>query len=156
MQGKDSIHASDGKAGRTPSNVVYFSSFKKAKNMSECLNVLLQRTDKYFSGFKKGSFVGIKMTVGDEGSTGYIRPDIVRVVVENLKARGLKPFVFDTNVIYTGRRQNAVDHLNLAYIKGFTPDNLGCPYIIADSVFGTDSRVIEVDFRNIKEIRVPS
>jgi hypothetical protein len=135
---------------------VYFSRLKKGQTRAVCLKTLLNRIDTYLSEFKKDSFVGIKMTVGDEKSTGYIKPEIVRILVENLKDRGAKPFVFDTNVIYTGQRQNAIDHLNLAYRKGFTPDNLGCPYIIADSVFGTDSRIIKVDFKNIKEIRVPS
>ncbi len=135
---------------------VYFSRLKEEKSTKECLAAILDNMDPYLSVFKKGSFVGIKMTIGDEGSTGYIKPDIVRVLVENLKERGIKPFVFDTNVIYTGQRRNAVDHLNLAYRKGFTPDNLGCPYIIADGVFGSDSKIIKKDFRNIKEIRVPS
>jgi uncharacterized Fe-S center protein len=78
------------------------------------------------------------------------------VLAQNLKDRETRPFVFDTNVIYKGQRQNAVDHLNLAYRKGFTPDNIGCPYIIADSIFGTDSTVFKVNYENIKEIRVPS
>jgi uncharacterized Fe-S center protein len=80
----------------------------------------------------------------------------VRIIVDKVKEHGAKPFVFDTNVIYSGHRQNAIDHLNLAYRKGFTPRKLGCPFIIADSVFGTDSRAIKVDFNNIKEIKVPS
>ncbi len=134
---------------------VYFSSLHE-KTRSECFRAILNNTDMYFSRFKKGSFVGIKMTVGDKKNTGYIKPEIVKILVENLKRRGAKPFVFDTNVIYKGPRQNAVDHLNLAYQKGFTPERLGCPHIIADSVFGTDSKVMKVDFKNIKEIRVPS
>lgn len=135
---------------------VYFSRLKKGQNRLDCLKSLLSRVETYISQFKKGAFVGIKMTIGDEKNTGYIKPEIVRILVKNLKERGAKPFVFDTNVIYKGKRQNAVDHLDLAFHKGFTPDNLGCPYIVADSVFGTDSRSIKVDFRNIKEIRVPS
>lgn len=134
---------------------VYFSSLHE-RTRSECFRVILNNTDTYFSRFKKGSFVGIKMTVGDKKSTGYIKPEIVKILVENLKRRGAKPFVFDTNVIYKGQRQNSVDHLNLAYQKGFTPEKLGCPYIIADSVFGTDSKIRKVDFKNIKEIRIPS
>lgn len=134
---------------------VYFSSLHE-KTRSECFRTILNNTDMYFSRFKKGSFVGIKMTVGDKKNKGYIKPEIVKILVENLKRRGAKPFVFDTNVIYKGPRQNAVDHLNLAYQKGFTPEKLGCPHIIADSVFGTDSKVMKVDFKNIKEIRVPS
>lgn len=135
---------------------VCFKKLDQGQNRRDCFRLLLNNLDDDLSRFKKGSFVGIKMTIGDRGSTGYIRPELVKVLVENLKRRGAKPFVFDTNVIYKGQRQNAVDHLNLAYSKGFTPEKLGCPYIIADSVFGTDSRTIKVDFKNVQELKVPS
>ena len=134
---------------------VAFSSIKD-KERSDCLVSVLNGANGYLSQFKKDAFVGIKMTIGDEGSTANIKPDLVRIIVDKLKEQGAKPFVFDTNVIYQGQRQNSVDHLNLAYRKGFTPDNLGCPYIIADSVFGTDSQSIAVDFKNVQEIKVPS
>jgi hypothetical protein len=135
---------------------VYWSKLKNGWSPSVCLKTLLERINPYLSEFKRDSFVGIKMTIGDEKNTGYLKPEIVRILVETLKQKGVIPFVFDTNVIYKGKRQNAVDHLNLAYRKGFTPENLGCPYIIADSVFGTDSKAIKVNFKNIKEIKVPS
>ncbi|RJQ23169.1 MAG: DUF362 domain-containing protein [Nitrospiraceae bacterium] len=128
----------------------------KDRSRSECFKAILKSSEGHLSQFKKGSFVGIKMTVGDKKNTGHIKPEFVKTLVENLKRRGAKPFVFDTNVIYHGQRQNAVDHLNLAYQKGFTPDRIGCPFVIADSVFGTDSKAIAVDFKNLKEIRVPS
>lgn len=137
---------------------VFLSRIKKGHSREACFENLLGALVKPLADFGAGTFVGIKMTIGDEASTGYVKPELVRVLVEHLKSRGAKPFVFDTNVIYSGLRQNAVDHLNLAYRKGFTPDALGCPYIIADSVFGTDSRSLKVkaDFKNIKEIKVPS
>lgn len=135
---------------------VYFNKLRKGHGKSDCLKDVLKRIDRGLSMFEKDFFVGIKMTVGDDKNTGYIKPEIVRILVENLKNRGAKPFVFDTNVIYRGMRQNAVDHMNLAFSKGFTPDNLGCPFIVADGVFGTDSRVIKADFKNVREIRVPS
>ncbi|MEW6599898.1 MAG: DUF362 domain-containing protein [Nitrospirota bacterium] len=135
---------------------VYFSPLQKQQSRTDCFETLVRAIARDVSQFSAGSFVGIKMTVGDEGSTGFIQPELVRVLVETLKGQGAKPFVFDTNVIYSGRRQNSVDHLNLAYRKGFTPDKLGCPYIIADSVFGTDSKSVKVDFHNVKELKVPS
>lgn len=135
---------------------VYFSSLRKGKSRSGCFKTLLEGIGPLLLGYQEGSYVGIKMTIGDEGSTGYIKPDLVRILVDKLKDQGAKPFVFDTNVIYHGQRQNSIDHMNLAYRKGFTPDNLGCPYIIADSVFGTDSRSVKVNSPNIKEIKVPS
>jgi len=134
---------------------VYFSSIRE-RSRSDCFRILLKSMEENLSQFQKGSFVGIKMTIGDKKTTGYIRPELVKILVENLKRRGAKPFVFDTNVIYKGQRQNAVDHLNLAYQKGFTNDKLGCPYIIADGVFGTDSRTVKVAYKNIGELRVPS
>jgi uncharacterized Fe-S center protein len=137
-------------------SAVYFNRIAKGERGQDCFKALLERIDPYISQFTKGSFVGIKMTIGDKGSTGYIKPEIVSVLVKKLKKQGAKPFVFDTNVIYKGQRQNAVDHLNLAYHKGFTPGKLGCPYIIADSVFGTDSKSLKVDSGRIKEIKVPS
>jgi len=138
------------------SQEVFLSRLRQGHGRSECLSSLLDALDGHLSGFRRGSFVGIKMTIGDEKSTGYIHPALVRIVVDNLKERGARPFIFDTNVIYKGKRQNAVDHLNLAYKKGFTPENIGCPYIIADGVFGTDSVPLPVDFKNLKEIKVPS
>jgi len=135
---------------------VYFSALKKRQSHTDCFEALIRGIGSDLSQFGAGAFVGIKMTVGDEHSTGFIQPHVVRLLVDTLKEQGARPFVFDTNVIYSGQRQNAVDHLNLAYRKGFTPDNLGCPYIIADSVFGTDSKVVKVDFHNVKEIKVPS
>jgi len=134
---------------------VYFSELKNGDKRG-CFERLLNSIDPLISCFGKGSFVGIKMTVGDKGSTGYIKPELVSILVKRLKKQGARPFVFDTNVIYKGKRQNAVDHLGLAYQKGFTPGKVGCPYIIADGVFGTDSRSIKVDFKHLKEIKVPS
>ncbi|UCH79889.1 MAG: DUF362 domain-containing protein [Nitrospiraceae bacterium] len=135
---------------------VYFSKLEKGERIRDCLNRLMVSIDPFLTSFGKGSFVGIKMTIGDQGSTGYIKPELVGMLVKKLKKQGAKPFVFDTNVIYHGKRQNAVDHLNLAYQKGFTPGKIGCPYIIADSVFGTDSISVKADYKNIRQIKVPS
>jgi uncharacterized Fe-S center protein len=135
---------------------VYVNRMVKGQRVQDCFQALLGSLDPYLSQFKKGSFVGIKMTIGDKKSTGYIKPEVVSLLVKKLRKQGAKPFVFDTNVIYKGQRQNAVDHLTLAYNKGFTPGKLGCPYIIADGVFGSDSVAIKVDSDGISEIKVPS
>jgi hypothetical protein len=135
---------------------VYFSELNERRRIRDCFEAVLERLDPFFEEFRKGDFAGIKMTVGDTGSTGYIRPEFVGMLVRRLKKRGVKPFVFDTNVIYRGKRQNAVDHLNLAYQKGFTPGKIGCPYIIADGVFGTDSVSIKTSGHRVGQIKVPS
>ena len=135
---------------------VYFSELNEGRRIRDCFEVILDNLAPFMAGLNKGDFVGIKMTVGDTGSTGCIRPELVGMIVRRLKKLGIKPFVFDTNVIYRGKRQNAVDHLNLAYQKGFTPGKIGCPYIIADGVFGNDSISIRTSGQRTGEIKVPS
>ncbi|MBI4838728.1 MAG: DUF362 domain-containing protein [Nitrospirae bacterium] len=135
---------------------VYFSRIKKGQDRSDCFKSLLEKISTPLRDFKKGSFVGIKITIGEKQNKGHIKPEFVKILCDKLKKQGAKPFVFDTNVIYKGERQNAVDHLNLAYGKGFTIDKLGCPFIVADGVFGTDSKNIKVNYSHIKELRVPS
>lgn len=152
---------------------VYFKSLRDSNDRQGCLIGVLNSLQSELEHFKRGRIIGIKITIGDSKATSYIRPELVKLVVNKLKSLQLRPFVFDTNVIYQGERMNAVDHLNLAYAKGFSPEALGCPFIIADGVFGTDSRAIKIDsvrknspkrirfskrinLRNLKEIRVPS
>jgi hypothetical protein len=135
---------------------VYFKSISGSTDRKGCLAGILNRLKSDFKEFKQGAIVGIKTTIGDSEDVGYVKPELIRLIVDELKNNRAKPFIFDTNVIYKGMRMNAVDHLNLAYRKGFLPQKLGCPFIIADSVFGTDSKVIKLGLKNLKEIRVPS
>lgn len=58
-------------------------------------------------------FVAVKLHFGETGNRGYIRAPIVRKVVEQIKETGARPFLTDTNTLYTGERANSVDHLFL-------------------------------------------
>jgi uncharacterized Fe-S center protein len=129
---------------------VYFKSTKESRK--EAFSAALN----YLPTYPKNSFVAIKITIGDENSRLHVSPDLVAEVVKKVKSQGAKPFVFDTNVIYKGQRTNAVDHMNLAYNKGFAPQNIGAPFIIADGLSGLDGREFKVDYKNIKKIKVPS
>ncbi|MFR5701551.1 MAG: DUF362 domain-containing protein [Eubacterium ramulus] len=59
-------------------------------------------------------------------------------------------FSTDCNTLYVGSRKNAVDHLETAYMNGFTPYATGCPVIIADGLKGTDEALVPVDGEYIK------
>lgn len=131
---------------------VYFKSISEDTAKDAALSGVLKNIPTY----KKDAFVAIKLTIGDENSRLYLKPELVRQVVEVVKGQGARPFVFDTSVIYHGKRSNAVDHLNLAYEKGFSPDNIKAPFIIADGLFGLDGREFKVDYKNIKKIKIPS
>ncbi|MEL7640894.1 MAG: DUF362 domain-containing protein [Solidesulfovibrio sp.] len=101
----------------------------------------------------KGDLTAIKVHFGERGCDTHISPSHARTVVELVKARGGKPFVTDTNTLYSGSRHNAVDHLATAVEHGFDYAVLGAPVVIADGL--DSSNVIEVEiagkhFRKVK------
>ena len=67
----------------------------------------------------KNKFVALKIHFGEPGNLAYIRPNYVHVLTEIIKQKGGRPFLTDTNTLYTGRRANAVDHLVSAEKKRF-------------------------------------
>ena len=85
---------------------------------------------------KKGDFVALKMHLGEAKKKDFISPIFVKPVVDMVKKAGGKPFVTDTNTLYTSPRDNAVSHLSLAAKNGFSYETLGCPVIIADGLVG--------------------
>jgi len=130
--------------------------FKGVDESSESKQAALSAVLQFLPKFSASTIVPIKITIGDSNSPFAIKPELVTLVVEKIKSQNAKPFVFDTNVIYKGERNNAIDHLTLAYKKGFTPDKIKAPFIIADGIFGLDGKDFKVDYQHIKNIRVPS
>ena len=92
----------------------------------------------------KDKYVAIKIHFGELGNMAYLRPGYARVVVDLVKDMGGKPFLTDANTMYVGSRKNALDHLETAYINGFTPYSTGCHVIIADGLKGTDEVAVPV------------
>lgn len=84
-------------------------------------------------------------TFGEPGNLAYIRPNYAARMANLLRSFGAKPFLTDCNTLYSGRRSNAVDHLQSAMENGFNPISAQCQVIIADGVKGTDYREIPID-----------
>ncbi|MDR0834959.1 MAG: DUF362 domain-containing protein, partial [Tannerella sp.] len=104
----------------------------------------------------KGKFVAIKIHFGEPGNLAYIRPNYVARIVTLLKNLGAKPFLTDSNTLYSGGRSNAVDHLNSAVANGFNPLTANCNVIIADGVKGTDVREVELNGEYCKAPKIGS
>ena len=62
----------------------------------------------------EGKFTAIKIHFGEPGNMAYIRPNYAGRVVDVIRSLGGKPFLTDSNTLYSGGRSNAVDHLNAA------------------------------------------
>ena len=69
---------------------------------------------------------------------------MVRAVVDCIKHAQAKPFLTDTNTLYSGKRADSVDHMLTAYEHGFTMEGVGVPVIIADGLRGQDHVVVDV------------
>jgi len=97
--------------------------------------------------FEKGDSVAIKIHMGEYYNTGYLRPPIVRGIVEKVKEYGGKPFVTDTTTMLLGAfwgRTTARDYLETAARNGFTQASMGCPVVISDGEIGLDDVRVEV------------
>ncbi len=92
-----------------------------------------------------GKYVAIKMHFGEPGNLAYLRPNWAKAVADLVKSQGGKPFLTDCNTLYVGGRKNALDHMESAYVNGFTPYSTGCHIMIADGLKGNDEVEVPVE-----------
>ena len=122
---------------------VYFSDLRTSptRNLLDKMERLVRK-----AGLEslplKDSFTAIKIHFGEPGNLAYIRPNYAARMANLLRSLGAKPFLTDCNTLYSGRRSNAVDHLQSAMENGFNPISAQCQVIIGDGLKGTDYREI--------------
>lgn len=93
----------------------------------------------------ENKYVAVKVHFGEWGNMAFLRQQYAKVVCDFVKRKGGKPFLTDCNTLYAGYRHNAVDHLDAAYMNGYSPLSTGVHTIIADGLRGTDERLIPVE-----------
>lgn len=125
---------------------VYFTNLRTtpSSNLLDKMERLVKRAGLANIDFKD-QFVAIKIHFGEPGNLAYIRPNYVARLATILRNLGAKPFLTDCNTLYSGRRANAVDHLQSAMENGFNPISAKCDVIIADGLKGTECREIEIN-----------
>lgn len=126
---------------------VYFIKAESGEDVSSHAQKVSQLFD--FAGFKdvihKNDMVAIKTSFGEKGNIGYLKPPIVKTIVDKVKDCNGKPFLIETNTLYAGRRTNAVDHISHAYDHGFCYENIGAPIIIGDGLLGEHDVQVEIN-----------
>lgn len=134
---------------------VYFTNLRTNpnSNLLDKMERLIKRAGIANIDFKN-QFVAIKIHFGEPGNLAYIRPNYAARLVKLLRELGAKPFLTDCNTLYSGRRSNAVDHLQSARENGFNALSAGCDVIIADGVKGTDYREIKINGQYCKAPKI--
>lgn len=134
---------------------VYFTNFHAtgSENLLQKLHRLMKT-----AGFEQIDFsekyAAIKIHFGEYGNLAFLRPNYAKVVADYVKQQGGKPFLTDCNTLYVGSRKNALDHLETAYVNGFSPLQTGCHVIIGDGLKGTDEAIVPINQKYVKEAKI--
>jgi len=139
------------------SSKVHFTDMRATQKLN-----LIDKVGKLFSeaGFKEmispGDLVAVKLHFGEKGNTGFIRPQFIRKIVDEIKKAGGKPFLTDANTLYVGSRSNAVDHLRTAIENGFAYAVVDAPLVIADGLSGKDYIQVPVNLKHCMDVKIGS
>ena len=134
---------------------VYFTDLRTTpkRNLFNKIEDLLNRT-KIDTKIAANDLVAIKLHFGEYGNTAYLRPVYLRTVVERVKKAGGKPFLTDTNTLYTGSRSDSVSHLSTAIANGFDYSCTGAPIIIADGLRGAGGAKVSIAGEVLTEVGI--
>ena len=101
---------------------VYFTNFRTTmtENLLQKITRLIKKAGIEKIDFQD-KFVAIKIHFGEPGNLAFLRPNYAKAVVDVIKSLGGKPFLTDCNTLYVGGRKNALDHIDAAYLNGFSP-----------------------------------
>lgn len=135
---------------------VYFVDFQTGSRENNIPNKIkkLYDTTGINQILVENELTAVKVHFGERGMNTYIHPVFVRQVVDKVKEGGGKPFLTDTNTLYTGGRTNSVDHLQTAIENGFAYPVVNCPIIIADGIFSKNNVDVEIGKKHFRKVRI--
>jgi len=131
---------------------VYFWNLRASRKMPFDLRIkkLLKKLE-LGSMLEPGMLTAVKVHFGEGGATGFVSPLWIKPIVEFIRKSGAKPFLTDTNTLYTGNRGESVSHHLQAAAHGFDPNVLNAPVIIADGLKSGNERVVQYPGNKLKE-----
>ncbi|MCR5813460.1 MAG: DUF362 domain-containing protein [Desulfovibrio sp.] len=127
---------------------------KLAKIRRLCKAAGLEEKVKPFDLAPCDQLCAIKVHFGERGNDTYLHPTFVREVVDQVRAAGAKPFLTDTCTLYKAFRHNGADHLETAYLHGFTPYVVNAPVVIADGVTSQAWREVTVNLKHFTSVKI--
>lgn len=135
---------------------VYFADFyakDKKNNTSANIKKLFDK-----AGFKdiisEDDQVAVKVHFGEKGNVTFINPVNIRQIIDKIKECQGKPFLTDTNTLYSGSRTNCVDHIQTAIENGFAYSVVDAPIIIADGMYSRNSENVDINLKHFDSVKI--
>jgi uncharacterized Fe-S center protein len=137
---------------------VFFTNFRSRSQGENKVNKVknIFKTCGFANFIQEDHLTAIKLHFGEKGNDAFIKPVLVRPVVEKIIECGAKPFLTDTNTLYYGSRHDSVEHLKTAIIHGFDYAVVGSPVIIADGLLGNNWIPVKVSLKHFHEVKIAS
>jgi hypothetical protein len=134
---------------------VYFANPRRTRRGGICEKIRALWSESGMPDMiEKYDLVAIKMHFGEPGVTSYIRPIIVRTIVDLVKEAEGRPFLTDTTTLYKRRRHTADSYYEAMKGNGFTSETMGCPILVADG-FRNNGVYVTLDrYYKLKEVKV--
>lgn len=104
--------------------------------------------------FKRGDFVAVKIDAGELGCLSYLRPPLVRAVVEKLLELGADPVIMDTTRLNSTLKGVGWSWLEATAVNGFAAAVLGREVILGDGYTGRESELLPIDGDELGGIEV--
>lgn len=120
--------------------LIHLRNSEKIQIVSDKLKRLLEES-RVLDFIQPKTKVAVKMHFGEEGNTGFVKPQYLRIICDKIFAQGATAFISDTNTLYHGRRTNSADHLALGHKHGFTQQAIGAEIIVPQD---SKENIIEV------------
>ncbi len=135
---------------------VYFANLHIEEFEDNLISKIKRLFDK--AEFKKlispKDLTAVKVHFGEKGNTSFVSPWYVRAIVDKIIEAGGDPFITDTTTLYSGPRNNAVGHLNVAIEHGFSPSVVNAPIMIADGLRGRDFIEVDISKKHFKSVKI--
>ncbi|WP_350344351.1 DUF362 domain-containing protein [Proteinivorax tanatarense] len=138
------------------SSKVYFSDFVTGSKKNNIPNKIRALFDKVKAPdiLSDNDATAVKLHFGEKGTNTFIHPVFVRQVVDKIRECNAKPFLTDTNTLYTGSRTNSHDHIQSAIENGFAYSVVNAPIIIADGLYSKNSVDINIKGKHFDNVKI--
>ncbi len=94
--------------------------------------------------FRAGETIAVKLHMGERGNKYYLKPPMIKPIVDILREIGTKPFLFDSLTLYRIARHTVPYYLRTAAEHGYTEEKIGCPIKVSNESIPFESNNLKI------------